>query len=136
MLVKVWNDNKFDYKEKFKGAHISIPAKSFIKMERGEASQFLGTMPASIQVDANGQIRPESYKMLRVEPIGPNDDKPTQELVCMQDGKKFQTQKELDDHIAENYMDKIADEDSRDEFKKSRGVNDTGTDRNGGKKKV
>ncbi len=121
MIVQVFNDNVHPYRERFRDQDIYIPAGKSIKMEMGDAHLFLGVMPPHIEVDANEKIKPTSYKMLRIAPLG--DEKPEAAVTgfkCMIDGKEFPTQRALDDYIAENHADSIVDEESRDKFKKER----------------
>lgn len=114
MLVKVVNDNKHPYREKFRGKEIYIEAGGAVEMDINEAHIFLGTMPPNIEIDANGIQKETSYKMLRL--VKPSDAKPVESaktFTCMMDGKVFPTQKALDEHIAENYAEDIIDEDAR-----------------------
>lgn len=67
-MVKVWNKNEFDYKEKFRDQHIHIPAGKYILMEAEEAHIFKGTF-SPIIVDGDGNKIPEGFKMLRIEPM-------------------------------------------------------------------
>lgn len=137
MLVKVWNDNVHPYNEKFMGKNISIAAQGFVQMEINEAHMFLGTFPARTELDKDGKLLPECYKKLRIQ--GEGDPCPiTEPFKCMRDGKVFHNQAELDAHITANYMDEIADQDSKKEFIEKRGpgrpakgakVNDSSTNR-------
>jgi hypothetical protein len=72
MDVKVWNDNEYPFTQAFKGVDVSIAPKQFIKMERGEAVDFLGLF-SSIVRDADGAPHPKSYKKLRIEEIASKD---------------------------------------------------------------
>ena len=119
MLVKVWNDNVHPYTEKFMGKQVSIGAQSFVEMDHNEAEMFLSTFPSRTELDKDGNLKPECYKKLRIQKAG--EATPiTEPFKCMRDGKVFHSQAELDAHITENYMDEIADEDSRKEFVEKR----------------
>jgi len=119
MLVKVVNDNMHPYTEKYKGQTIHIPARGSITMDLNEASHFLGTNPGVAQMDAGGQQKPETFKMLRIERMDavPRVEPETKKFVCAADGKEFQTQAALEAHIAENYMDRMVDEDAKKKLK-------------------
>jgi hypothetical protein len=139
--VKVWNDNDYPYSEKFKGEMINIKPKSFVEMDFNEASHFLGTFPKIMETDAEGRIKPESYKRLRIE--NPNGKAPVianQGFKCMQDGAVFQTQEQLDNYILAVHTDKMVDEDAKKALQKRgpkgprKGVkDDSGDNRDGGK---
>lgn len=68
MRTKVWNDNKYDYKEKFKGEEISIPAGGFVEMNRDDAVMFKGSF-SPISTDVDGNPHPKSFKRIRLEHI-------------------------------------------------------------------
>ena len=40
MTVRVWNDNKFEHHEKFRGKQISIPAGGYVEMTADDAVLF------------------------------------------------------------------------------------------------
>jgi hypothetical protein len=116
MKAKVWNDNKWVYTEKFNGDQITIPAGGYIEMEYMEAVQFKGTMNSIIR-DADGAPKAESFKMIRVEPMGDlNKEAKSQvsELVCQACTYKAVDQVDLAKHILENHAESFADK-SRDE---------------------
>lgn len=138
MLVKVWNDNTYDYKEKFRDRDIVIKAKGFIMMDRDEAEIFQGSY-AGMTRTGDGQPDPRGFKMIRLE-LDPNATATeTQTYVCHFDGKKFQTQAELDAH-EKQYKDKVVvDEVAEQEIKRrgrprkvQGGVSDTATSRGSG----
>jgi hypothetical protein len=120
MNVKVVNDNVHPYKERFRDQTIYIAPRSYVEMEHGEAHLFLGTMPPNIELDGNGIQKPQSYKMLRIEPMGGAATTPTPVYKCMIDGREFATQAELDEYIEENHADAIIDDKSKEQFKKER----------------
>lgn len=65
-VVKVWNDNVYEYKETFKGELKLIPAKGYIEMEYEDAIDFKGAY-SPIITDGNGNHLPQGFKMIRVE---------------------------------------------------------------------
>lgn len=135
MLVKVVNDNVHPYVEKFKGQHIHIPPKGFVEMDWNEASQFLGTMPPNIEVDANGEQKPTSYKMLRIEKgISVKPESIVPEFLCMACNKDMHSKLSLDAHIEAEHMETMVDQEAKEKIVKRRGrpskgvKDDTGTD--------
>jgi len=65
-LVKVWNDNVHDHKEKFKDQEIVIKAGGFVEMEYEDAIDFRGAY-TPILLDGEGNHDPRGFKMIRVE---------------------------------------------------------------------
>jgi hypothetical protein len=133
MLVKVVNDNVHPYSEKFKGVQIHIPPKGFIEMDWNEASDFLGTMPGNLEVDANGIQKPTSYKMLRIE-RGPTKVEAKEQFICMACNQDLVNKNALDAHIESEHMDEMVDLDAKEKITKRRGrpskgvKDDAGTD--------
>lgn len=120
VLVRVWNDNEFPYREKFKDNEIVIQPRKFIEMELNEAVEFLGSFTPIVR-DADGQPDPRSYKKLRIEKTAkqvPVVTKPV-ELTCQMCAITFKNQKELDDHIDENHLSDLADEKEADKRRKA-----------------
>jgi hypothetical protein len=126
VMVRVWNDNKFPYKEEFKERTIAIAAGKFIEMELMEATEFMGKF-TPIKKDGDGQPIPSTMKMLRMErtskKIAPTNFEP--DLTCQACGFRGKTKKELDQHIDDNHMDALVDEkekERRKEAKNEKGV--------------
>lgn len=71
-MVRVWNKNVHDYKEKFRDDHIHIKAGQYILMESEQANIFRGTF-SPIVLDADGNKIAEGFKMISIEPIGVED---------------------------------------------------------------
>lgn len=112
MMVLVRNDNAYDYKEKFRGEEIKIPANKAIEMEYEDAVLFLGSMN-SIKRDVDGNPLPESYKRLTIIKDPEKIAKMMEEkikLVCQFCGFKAENQDELDKHIIEEHPNSIQDE--------------------------
>lgn len=101
-LVKVWNDNTFENVEKFKGKTISIPPKSYIEMDKGDADLFIGQYKP-ITVDHDGKPTPQGFKMIRIEEIESEPEDMIETFTCMVDGKTFDTQEQLNAHVKKNY---------------------------------
>jgi hypothetical protein len=115
MKAKVFNDNIFEYKERFKGDQIVIPAKGYIEMQYEEAMEFKSTF-SPIVLDADGRPKAEGFKMIRVEPIGdPTKAKSKlDENKCHACGKVLESQAALAAHILEVHPESLST-DSRDE---------------------
>lgn len=120
-IVKVWNDNSYDYKETFREQKIEIPAKGFIKMEQDEAELFKGTF-AGILLDADSNPDPRGFKMIRIEPIGAEkaEDAP-EKFVSHRDGQVFDTKAELLNHLKQFENEVIVDEQAEKEMTQKRG---------------
>lgn len=115
MRAKVWNDNIFPYTERFKGDQITIAANSFIEMDYDEAVLFRGTFSSIIR-DPDGQPKPESYKKIRIEPMGNPVDAvvKTDPNKCLACGKVLGSQAELAKHIFDEHP-AMLDQESKDE---------------------
>lgn len=81
MKVKLWNDNIYDFKQRFKEVDYSIPAKGFIEIEEDEAHQLVCAY-YPVERDAGGKQKPHSYKMLRIEGRSQVAADPYQCLAC------------------------------------------------------
>ena len=115
MRAKVYNDNKHVYKETFKGDQIVIEPGKFIEMDYDEALMFKGTFNG-IKLDADGRPTPESFKMIRVEPMGNPADSviKSDPNKCAACAKVFTDQGALAQHIFDEHPESMAPE-SRDE---------------------
>jgi len=106
MQWQVWNKHPMGYthKEKFKGEDIIIKAGEFILMDYEEAVQFrCQYFPMKLLGD-NTQD-PMTFKVIELKPNGkPEEAKPF--YVSPVDGKKFETQQELDTYLKENFADR------------------------------
>lgn len=121
MLVKVHNDNVFDYQEDYRGRKITIPAKSSIEMEYDDAIQFQGTWTAA-RKDGNGAPLREFFKMIRVEepPLAQQGVKqdPLMCIACRYMGKDA---KDLQGHVIEAHAHQQAhDEDAEREMSRKK----------------
>lgn len=118
-MVKVWNDNVHPYRENFREQEIVIPAKSFIKMEAGEALLFRGTF-APIKVDGDGNPIPEGYKMIRIEEIkGEETEAPkVNPLICQACAYEAASEKDLNEHAQSLHKDAVlVDEEAEEALK-------------------
>jgi uncharacterized C2H2 Zn-finger protein len=110
VLVRIWNDNDFPYRETWKEKEIVIASRKCIEMELNEAVEFLGTFTPIIR-DADGQPDPRFFKRLRMEKTSkalPTIAKPIN-LTCQACGIIAKNEKELSDHIDANHLDTMAD---------------------------
>lgn len=102
MKYEVWNKhpNGYTHTEKFKGEEIKIPANSYVLMDYEDAVQFKGQM-TPMKFTGQGVQDPISYKCIDLIPHVEGvvvEAAPVQEFVCNMDGKKFTSQKELDEY--------------------------------------
>lgn len=119
MRAKVYNDNTFPHKEYFKGETVSIPAGEFIEMDYDEAIEFRGQF-TSIVRDADNQPKKESFKMIRVVPLGNHLDAASKSdpNKCLGCGKTLGSQGELAQHIFDVHPEQM-DPASKDEAVKA-----------------
>jgi len=116
-MVKVWNDNKFDYEENFKGDLIRIPAGKYVEMESGEAHLFKGSFKPP-KLNHDGKDDPRGYKMIRVEG---EVEIPEERFICPITGQEFPSQPALNKHL-EQYKDRVyTDPEAEAVIKKKRG---------------
>lgn len=116
--VKVWNDNVYDYTEKFQDEMVTIKAKGFVVMDREKAILFKGTF-SEILRDKGGVPLPQSFKKIRLEAI--TTDKPVvvpEVINCQACNESFKSVKALNKHIKENHMDLIVDKESKEDAEK------------------
>ena len=119
MNIKVWNRNKYDYKEKFRERNIFIKAGSFILMDKDEAEVFQGTYNGRMK-SGDGQDDPRGFKMIELDYGGTTVEEPKETFVCHADGKTFQTKAELDEHETQ-YKDRIVRDETAEQEIKRRG---------------
>lgn len=119
--VKVWNENLYEYKEKFKGMEIKIPPRSFILMEADDADQFYGSY-SPIKADVNGRPTPQSFKKIRIEQlpkVGKEVKSPDlTENKCLACAYVATSKVDLDEHVTASHLEQMTDEE---EVKKRRG---------------
>lgn len=134
MKTKVWNDNRFEHVEDYKGDKIRIPPGGFIEMEYEDARQFAGQFTGIAKkktedYDGLGGIGapdPKFFKMIRVDHVNPELIFPTAPLVNHLDGKAHATQEalliELRKARAENPEKAIADQDGKEVAELKKGL--------------
>ena len=98
MMVKVWNDNIHDFKQKFRDDVIFIPAKGFVELEEDDAHNFVCQYSPPV-VDASGVQKPESYKMLKIERDGSENKLKLDPWTCQACNYKGVNKKDLTTHI-------------------------------------
>jgi hypothetical protein len=114
--VRVWNDNKFDHVEKYKGDTIKIKSGEFVVMDREEAVQFKSNFYTP-KYHANGVQTQESKKMIRLERIDGAVAAPALETFnCMACGFKAKSNAALTQHIAHKHKDIMVDDDAKKEL--------------------
>lgn len=83
--VKVWNDNKYEHKERFKGIELAIAPGAFVEMDYDEAVEFRGQFTPP-RLGGDDAPDPRFFKMIRVEQPKVVELKPQAGLVCHADG--------------------------------------------------
>lgn len=104
--VRVWNDNRFEYREQFRDGTVVIPPKKYILMEEGEAKLFQRAF-APIQTDGDGNPIEQGFKMIRLERIESESVK-TPDVVenqCHACGYEASSTKDLDEHVSASHKD-------------------------------
>lgn len=118
--VRVYNDNKVEHVEVYKGETIRIAPGSYHEMDRDEAVQFKSQFRTPV-FDKGKQQKPESKKVLRIEAIvnGAEKQKPAADkYICMKCGFEAQNKAGLSAHIRANHIDSMVDEDAKKELQK------------------
>jgi len=116
--VRVYNDNKYPYREKFMDRDIEIDAHQYILMDESEAIKFRGSFVAPTK-KADGTFEPMSFKMIRLAPHTQETVvKEAEKFVCQFDGTEHPTKEALEKYIDENHLDKLSDQEFAKERKK------------------
>ena len=92
-LAKVWNDNKYDFVQDFKGEILKVPAGKYIEMDYFEAHSFV-SFPYPMKKNGQGVDDPTHFKMLRVEGTAGLDHK-TVAYKSMVDGSLHPTEEAM-----------------------------------------
>lgn len=125
MLVKVYNENVYDFSQVFRDKAVFIPAKKFIEMEYDDALSFLGTY-SPILKDKDGNHDPRGFKKLRIDETDAKkakaemfniaDERAKEVFVCHACGKEFQSKKNLMAHIKRSHSELMVDEEAREDL--------------------
>lgn len=113
MQWQVWNKHPEGktHREKFKGDDVVIKANEYILMDYEEAVQFKGQF-FPIRDRGDGTQDPDSYKCIELKPnnTAPVEVKPF--YISPVDGKKFDSQEELDKYIKDSFshLETVKDE--------------------------
>lgn len=105
-IVEVYNAGDKEYTEEWMDVKYTIPPKSFIKMKRRDAVNFLGTCPGGLETIKQLEIRKDGQA---IEAINLATNEP-EKFISMKDGKEFKTQEELDKHL-EQFKDEVVKDD-------------------------
>jgi hypothetical protein len=65
-VVKVWNDNKYEHVESFKGNEVRIKPGEFVEMDYIDAKDFQGQF-TGLKMKGPNDPDPTNFKMIRVE---------------------------------------------------------------------
>lgn len=112
MLVKVWNDNVHEYREKFRDMHIIIPAQTFIEMDEDEAIYFKSAFTFPMK-DAQGKPDPKYFKKIRLEYPETYHGADVDPLVCHANGQKASSEAALEKLLTQ-FSDRMAKDDELD----------------------
>lgn len=117
--VRVYNDNIYNHKEKFKGDIIEIGAKKFIEMDFYDAVELLGQY-TPIFTDGGGTPLPQSFKKLRI--VKPEEFKieDAKSFKCVACGELCESEDLLDIHVNEKHLEQLVDEDEQKKRRKKR----------------
>lgn len=123
MKAKVYNDNKYEYRENFKGEMIVIAPGNFVEMDFEDAIEFKSAFPNVIKPDFDGagNQKPETFKMIRVEKGDYGEPAAAEEkFTCPQCGDELATEEALDRHIDKNHLDELMDQELADKRRKTK----------------
>lgn len=112
MEVRVYNDNIYPYKEKFREEVIDIPSKGYIKMDSDIANMFKGSF-SPIILDGGGAPDPKFFKMIRIVQDSDVPEAKKEDFICHACAKPFASAVFLDKHITDEHAHMIADEEEK-----------------------
>lgn len=117
--AKVYNDNVYPYKEKFKGDEIMIPAKGFIEMEEFDAYEFKGSFNSPV-LGVDGDHKPEGFKMIRVVKLSDSAEEKDETIKCMACSYRAENAADLNEHSKEHADRVLVDEEAEKATKSKR----------------
>lgn len=120
--VRVYNRNKYPYRETYKGDLITIDPGAYHVMNEKDAEMFLGSYVTAKKTPM-GAPDPATFKMLEIvkELNSGANEKLETKFICNADGKEFATKAELDSWEHENHLDKLSDPKVAEEIRKNKG---------------
>ena len=111
--VRVYNDNRFEHRENFRGEMKIIPAGKFIEMEREDAVLFKSQF-FQPKYDKGGLQDPTTYKMIRLEKIEEQaKDAEPEEFRCHACNFSSQTKQGLAAHVRAKHAGQMVDDEAR-----------------------
>lgn len=115
-LVKVWNDNSYDHKEKFRDEELVIPAKKYILMQEDDALLFKGQYtPMVLMGDKTPD--PRHFKMLRLEKHDPSAEveaPKVDETKCIACNYKATSKTDLTEHMNATHAENLVKDEELD----------------------
>jgi hypothetical protein len=119
MNVRVYNDNKYEHREKFRGDIIVIPPGEYVEMNREDAVLFKSQFTPVIR-NKGGADDPAGFKMLRID-YNPDAAGAVKDVVaeheadntCMSCGFIAKSKTGLASHIRANHTAQMVDDDAR-----------------------
>ena len=119
--TRVYNDNKIEHVEMFKGQAIRIAPGGYVEMEDEDAVLFKSQFRTP-KFDKSGRNQTlESMKVLRLEPVvnGAEKEAPQDEAFrCHKCGKTAANKAGLLAHIRANHVESMVDDDAKKEMQK------------------
>lgn len=119
MIVRVYNDNKYEHREEFRDEDIIIPAGGYIEMEREDAVLFLGQL-FTPKFSKHGLQTDRSKKKLRIDETvvrpGAKPEKAGETFKCQACNKDFKSKAGLQSHIRTHHKHLMVDDDAREEL--------------------
>ena len=117
-MVRVYNDNIHEHREKFRGVEIVIPAGEFVEMDREDAVLFKSQFTPVIR-NKGGRDDPKGFKMIRIEyaPTAENVKDVVAEheasMTCTACGFRAGSTAGLKAHIRAKHADQMVDAEAR-----------------------
>jgi len=113
--VRVYNDNRFEHREKFRGVHIVIPPGEYVEMNKEDAVLFKSQFTPVIR-NKGGKDDPRGFKMIRIDydpEIPETKDvvgEKSQSLTCQACGFQAKTDAGLKVHLRTHASQMVDDE--------------------------
>lgn len=116
MRARVWNDGKAEYREKFRGEWIVIPAKSFIEMDAKDANTFRAQFVPIVKDGLGNHLNEKALRVEKLADTAVIENPRPAEFVCQMDGSVWPSQDALDNHILKNFKEQIMEPEAREKL--------------------
>lgn len=119
--VKVYNRNKYPYKEKFKDEQIHIEPGGYVEMDEDDAYMFKGSFSSPV-LGVDGEHLPQGFKMIEIvkdsdAPAEAPKAKSHQCLACKYTGE---SDADLKEHLKTHEDQVVVDEEAEKALRKKR----------------